>query len=162
MFGKKVTPTGGVSESGVQSVLHSMELGAWALYIKGFLFVLLICALGLIYLIEQFRGLELPEAMDQAQVARNVARGEGFTTKFIRPFSAWKMREGSGDAKLKERHPDVFNPPLFVYTLATVFKCTGSNFEIKPVTNQLYTKFPPDTTVVCVCAFFFLASGALV
>ena len=41
------------------------------------------------YAATQFNGLRHPEAMDQAQVACNLTRGDGFTTRFIRPLSIW-------------------------------------------------------------------------
>src|ERR1041384_559649 len=99
MFGKSDKPKHGMSESSIQGILHSMELGGAAKYVKMFLFVLAVFVLLLIYQSNQFRGLESAEAMDQAQLARNIFRGKGFTTDFVRPFSMWKMKELTGDAK---------------------------------------------------------------
>ena len=136
MFWKKGKPSGGVTESTVTNVLHAMELGAWAQYIKVFLFLLVVFVLLLVYQSNQYRGLEMAEAMDNAQLARNIHRGEGFTTKFIRPVSMSKFRELTGNAKVKDvvnpenevLHPDVFNPPLFPYVVAAVFKFHPPSF----------------------------------
>ena len=58
-----------------------------------------------------FRGLSSDAAMDQAQIARNVARGEGLTTHRIRPIQLIADSSKSGlnpllsDAQLRERPP---------------------------------------------------------
>ena len=36
-----------------------------------------------------YRGMDQPAAMDMAQIGRQIARGEGFTSKFIRPIDVW-------------------------------------------------------------------------
>ncbi|MBI5683742.1 MAG: glycosyltransferase family 39 protein [Verrucomicrobia bacterium] len=78
------------------------------------------------YAATQFNGLRHPEAMDQAQVARNLARGDGFTTRFIRPLSIWRLTERSGarDAML-DRHPDISNPPAYPTLLGALFYIVG-------------------------------------
>lgn len=165
MFWKKskTGPSGGLSESTVTNVIHAVELGAMAKYIKMFLFALAVFLVLLIYQSNQFRGLEHAEAIDQAQIARNIARGEGFTTKFIRPQSAWHLKQTSEDkdAKLKAAHPDLCNPPLFPYTLAAVFKFKGPSFEVKATPPQPYTRFPPETWIAATSEFFFFASAIL-
>jgi hypothetical protein len=65
-----------------------------------------------IYAVRVFQGLYLSEAMDLAQIARHVSRGEGFATSFLRPVA---MLRGAG------LQPDVANPPLFPLVLAVVF-----------------------------------------
>ena len=50
-----------------------------------FFLILIILTLGNLFTL--FRGLNSPQAMDQAQIAREIARGNGFTTKFIRPIA---------------------------------------------------------------------------
>ena len=58
-----------------------------------------------------FRGLSSDAAMDQAQIARNVARGEGLATHRIRPIQLIADSSKSGlnpllsDAQLRERPP---------------------------------------------------------
>ena len=46
-----------------------------------------IAFLYLVYHATQFDDLRDINALDMAQVARNLSRGEGFTTKFIRPLT---------------------------------------------------------------------------
>jgi len=69
-----------------------------------------------------FCGLNQPEAMDQAQVARNLARGDGYTTLFIRPLSLWLTgRRAPAGASRLDAHPDLANPPLHPALMAGLF-----------------------------------------
>ena len=53
-----------------------------------FFIVLIILTLGNLFTL--FRGLNSPQAMDQAQIAREIARGNGFATKMIRPVAYYQ------------------------------------------------------------------------
>ena len=59
---------------------------AYSLAISLSFYVLLI-VVSLIQVFGIFRGLSSPTGMDQAQIARELARGNGFHTKFIRPYA---------------------------------------------------------------------------
>ena len=71
----------------VQEIIHSLEEGQWAKRIRGLVLLLLIGSLGLVYYLNLTRNFTAPEAMDAAQLARNIAEGRGYTTQFIRPRS---------------------------------------------------------------------------
>jgi hypothetical protein len=88
------------------------------------------------YTAAQFNGLRHPEAMDQAQVARNLARGEGFTTQFIRPLSLWRLAERSSarDAMV-DHHPDITHPPAYPALLGALF-CIMERGSLKPGDSQ--------------------------
>lgn len=66
-----------------------------------------------------FNGISLsPEAMDNAQLARNLARGRGYVTGVIRPASLLF------DENIF-RHPDLWQPPLNPYLLGAAFRIFG-------------------------------------
>ena len=70
-----------------------------------FFLILIILTLGNLFVL--FRGLNSPQAMDQAQIAREIARGNGFTTKMIRPvayYQAEKAAETLGPARRLPGH----------------------------------------------------------
>ena len=79
------------TEDTIQSAVFHIELGRGKRVLQWVLVVLAAIALSLVYTAGQFRGLERREAMDMAQLARNVARGKGFTTYVIRPLSLWQL-----------------------------------------------------------------------
>ena len=47
---------------------------------------IVLTSLCMIQLFVTFRGLDQVAAMDQAQIGRQIARGEGFTTKYFTPY----------------------------------------------------------------------------
>jgi hypothetical protein len=72
-----------------------------------------------------FRNLGTQEAMDAAQVARNLSEGKGYTTLFVRPLAFISLRRaprrnverffrnGRGRRQAHEMHPDLANPPVY-------------------------------------------------
>lgn len=66
-----------------------------------------------------FPGLRNPEALDFAQLGRNLAGGRGFTTFFLRPLGLTH-----GDNPLAQ--PEVVHGPLFPLCLAVAFAALGA------------------------------------
>ena len=69
-----------------------MEVGAGALMIRWLLVLALVGGLGVLYDLEAYKGFTNPEAMDAAQLAKNIEEGRGFSTYYIRPFSIYLLR----------------------------------------------------------------------
>jgi 4-amino-4-deoxy-L-arabinose transferase-like glycosyltransferase len=78
----------------------------------------------------QVYDLEEPRAMDQAQVARNLSRGEGFSTKLIRPLSLARVPQLS-------RHPDLANAPLHPLVMSLLFRALGPSARVASWTSGL-------------------------
>ena len=120
----------GAPESSVQSAVFQIEMGRGKKVIQWVLLCLLAATVSLIYTAGQFRsGLNKREAIDMAQLARNIARGEGYTTHVIRPLSLWQLEQHGWDIQDKDtrdrlinHHPDITNPPLYPFVLAQLFK----------------------------------------
>ncbi len=95
-----------------------------------------------------FHNLNNPEAMDAAQVGRNLAAGRGYTTQFIRPFSIYLIKQrnqakyghtsaevAADPAQLKGTHPeglhpDLANPPLYPVVLAGLMKLLPFKYPV--------------------------------
>ncbi len=80
-----------------------------------------------------YQGLTQPEAMDQAQIARSVANGEGFKTKVIRPMEMMD-RESKDPLNPVDLNAinDVTHAPLNIVSMAVALKATGyHDFENK-------------------------------
>jgi 4-amino-4-deoxy-L-arabinose transferase-like glycosyltransferase len=60
-----------------------------------------------------------PAAMDYAQVARNIAQGEGFTTNIVRPMSLARVQNIS-------HHPDLYHAPLHPLWTSLFFRLGGA------------------------------------
>lgn len=122
------------TETTIQTAVWQIELGRGKIFIYWALVVLFALFLALVYSATEFRGLSRREAMDQAQIARNLARGEGFTTYVIRPLSIWHLRNFSKDRDPRILdHPDLYHGPLYPAVLAGLFRLFPVTlFEFKP------------------------------
>ncbi len=66
--------------------------------------------------------------MDQAQIAREIARGDGFTTKIIRPLAYWQAEQASrGHRSPFEGFRDTYHAPLNPLILGAVLKLVGAD-----------------------------------
>lgn len=143
-------------EIGVQSIVHSIEQGRLAPVIRGAMFTFLIAALTLLYLFVQFKGFNSITAMDQAQIARNIASGQGFSTKFIRPLAIWQL-EKSGKTIPADNFPDFYQAPLNPFVNALPLLLVKSTWKMTP-TDLVYSG---DRVIAGVSILFFLLSVAI-
>ena len=121
----------------LQEVIHKIELGEWTRYVKVGVALLGFLVFTVFYDIREFRNFSTQEAMDQAQLGRNIAQGKGYTTDFIRPLGFYLLQKqqfggksGSGSVYLKGDHPDVSNPPVYPLLLAGWMKVLPFHFDI--------------------------------
>src|SRR4029453_3147888 len=74
----------------VQKAVHTPENGKMATWMRRFLAVAVIATLG-VYHLYYFRGLATAQAMDQAQIGRNIASLRGWKTNVIRPRAVGQL-----------------------------------------------------------------------
>ena len=131
---------------------------------------LLITSLCLMQLCLTYRGLNQAEAMDMAQIARQIARGEGFTSKFIRPIDAWDyalesdstIDEQDGEKLNFDRFPDANHAPVYPYVLAAAIKLTGyDDFEGKRMDTDKTNIYAGDRVISSTSTLFFLVAMVL-
>ncbi len=99
------------SGQGLQTAIHSLEQGKFAPLLRALAGFVVLLTVTLLYLFVQFTGFDSPAAMDQAQISRALASGEGFSTKYIRPLALWKLTEAE-KAIPSGNFPDFTQPPL--------------------------------------------------
>jgi hypothetical protein len=111
-----------------QSIVHSVEQGKASHVIRVALIAVTIFGVALVLLLFRFRGFSHAEAMDQAQVARQIANGRGFTTNFIRPLALWQIEKNTGTKVNlgKTEMPDTFNQPLPALVNVLPIKLSGN------------------------------------
>ena len=102
----------------LQEMIHSFEEGMAARVVKWVGFTVAFIALAIAYDLRAWRNFANPEAMDTAQLARNLAGGQGYTTQFIRPVSLYLLGQKTGAASLTNAHPDLANAPAWPTLLA--------------------------------------------
>lgn len=125
--------------------------------IRRSLFLLVLVSLTFCNLFTLFRGLNSPQAMDQAQIAREIARGNGFTTKFIRPIAHQQAVEHKKGAPVPfVGFQDTYNSPLNPLLNAAVLKLIGADdaTQWKMRANEMV--FPLDRVIATVSTLCFL------
>jgi hypothetical protein len=167
----------------IQMLIHKLEVGAGSRYLRIVALVLGVVALAFLYDIRAYRNLAAPEAMDAAQLARNISEGKGYTTLFLRPFSLYLVQNHNQAetpfaltntvtdfARIKSEHPDLSNPPVYPLLLAGLMKVLPFNYTVnlkKPFwANSGSMRYQPDFFIaifnellllVVVVLTFFLA-----
>jgi hypothetical protein len=146
----------------IQMLIHKVEIGAGSRYLRYFALAVTVVALTFFYDVRVSRNFATPEAMDSAQLARNIAGGKGYTTLFIRPFSlylvqrhnqpssATSLTDTNQDfAQIKTAHPDLANPPVYPVLLAGLMKIIPFKYPVemqKPFwsNNNQFWRYRPD------------------
>jgi len=127
----------------LQDWIHKLEEGGGVRHLKTAAFCVAILFLMLIYNWFAYRNFAAPEAMDSAQLARNLAEGRGYTTLCIRPFSLYLVQShnqakaadalasaGTDFAQIKTAHPDLANPPVYPLVLAGLMKVLPFHYPL--------------------------------
>lgn len=143
-----------------QEWIHNFEEGAGSHWIRWVVFVLALLALATVYNFRGFKHFEHPAAMDQAQVARQLAEGKGFTTKFVRPAGLFFLERKTEDAHLDGPHPDVANAPLYPWLLSLWMRVGGFDYEI--VADEEFESFQPERKIAWFNQFWLILTILLI
>lgn len=123
---------------GIQTWIHFLEEGGGQLWLERFLLAVIVGVVVVVFHFVEARNFSAPEAMDQAQVGRNLAEGRGFSTWYIRPLSihlakeAARAHQKSGSVLPTGGHPDLENPPVFTLMEAALFKMLPAGIRYAP------------------------------
>jgi hypothetical protein len=147
----------------LQKLIHMSEVGTGSRYLRFLVLSLAVAGLALVYNLRAYRNFANPEAMDSAQLARNIADGKGYTTLFIRPFSLYLVQSHNEAksaaapattnldlAQIKfNPHPDLANPPVYPLVLAGLMKVRTFRYPVelmKPFwgDNSRFWRYQPD------------------
>lgn len=119
-----------------------------------FFLILIILTLGNLFTL--FRGLNSPHAMDQAQISREIARGNGFVTKFIRPVAYGQAREHQERTIPFTGFQDTYHSPLNPLLNAAVLKMIGADKSEDWSMGENEMVFPLDRVIATVSTLCFL------
>ena len=119
-----------------------------------FFLVLFILTLGNLFVL--FRGLNSPQAMDQAQISREIARGNGFTTKMIRPVAYYQAQKAQNTSISLVGFQDTYHSPLNPLINAAVLKLIGADDPDAWQMGENEMVFPLDRVIATVSTLFFL------
>ena len=129
----------------IQMLIHATEVGGGSRIMRNLLLAVAIIGLAFLYDIRAYRNFNSPEAMDAAQVARNLSEGRGYSTDFIRPFSLYLVQKHNRAvnpgqmlatnmvdfAQISTPHPDLANAPVYPTVLAALFKLHTPTWKVE-------------------------------
>ena len=164
----------------LQDILHRLEVGSSSRFFRVGLAVMAVVLLTGGYNWLAFRNMATQEAMDAAQVGRNIAQGKGYTTLFIRPLSMYLVKKHNLEtrgvaaagkvadlAEIRGMHPDLANPPVYPVMLAALMKVIPFNYTAS-VTRSFWSsggrfaRFEPDFLIALFNQFLLLTIIGLV
>ena len=134
----------------IQGTLQMVEVGKASVIIRVVPLLTVLVIIGFVTNFGVYKGLDDPQSMDNAQLARQIARGKGFTTEFLRPHAIAQLRdyavsEGLQSGKPRDLFPsgqfppgtprilpDTYNAPGYPYLLAGWFLLLHPEFEQPP------------------------------
>jgi 4-amino-4-deoxy-L-arabinose transferase-like glycosyltransferase len=168
----------------LQESIHKLEVAGGMRYLKIGLAALVVIAVIALYNIQSFKNMGTQEAMDSAQLGRNLAEGKGYKTYFVRPLSMYLLKKHNEMApnavdkrlaeltEIKTLQPDISNPPVYPIVLAGLMKVLPFDYSISAKPKMFWTskgdfwRYEPDFLISVfnqllffgvIVAFFFLA-----
>jgi hypothetical protein len=141
-------------EEFVQRAVHTLEAGGPAIWIKRGLIAASIVALAVYYLWSgHFRGLATSQAMDQAQIGREIASGQGWRTNLVRPRAIGQLQAHGKDITQQIWY-DTYNAPLPPLVDAIALMQVKAHWVMNP-RDLVYTG---DRAIAVMSILLFLCS----
>jgi len=137
------------SETTVQTIVHKLEEGGWKPWILRALVAAFLALMVYLWMFKDgsFKGLSHEKAMEQAQISREIARGNGFTTKMIRPAALYQFTDNTGVFN-QDRTPDTYHAPLnpiinapFLWLVRDRWTMTTKDIEYIPDRILVFVQF---------------------
>ncbi len=158
----------------LSSAFYSIEVGKSRPLVR--LIPLLIAVVGIIgaYDFKIDKGFNDMQSMDNAQLARQLARHEGFATYFIRPYAlaqvaAYSAKKGHPElfpysvytSQVPRTIPDTYNSPGFPLVLAGLFRLAHVDFDQSAGTMSAQHSFSGDRWVPFMNQVFVLLTAGV-
>lgn len=105
----------GATDTGIAEAALLRRFQWTSVAVTAFVLSLLVAVAALYYL-KTFERLTDRQAMDSAQIARNICEGQGFSTRFVRPFNVGFLKSGA------QTIPEMNTAPVFPYAVSAVFR----------------------------------------
>lgn len=146
----------------IQDLVYNIDIGIGLRIVQFVLASLVLGFLILWFTAVRFRGLKEADAMDLAQLGRNLLREKSFVTQCVRPGSMqFLARHSPARNPQVDRHPDIRHPPVYPLLLAGAFAPAGKAFAADPVRRGgVYT--PEQWCIVPLNHLFVILSGVFV
>jgi 4-amino-4-deoxy-L-arabinose transferase-like glycosyltransferase len=163
-----------------QTLLQIIEVGRAQALVRIIPLGAAMLLIGIAYDHVNYRGLNDAQSMDNAQLARQIARGQGFTTEFLRPHAIAQLRDFAVAQGKKNGHrgdlfppdqfppgaprilPDTYNAPGYPYLLAAWFRLVHPEFEEPSSSIVAAHSFSGDQWIPPLNQIFMLLTALMV
>ena len=130
-----------------------------SILIRRLLFFALLFALVWFYLVLTFRGLTDGKGIEQAQIGREIARGNNAITKVIRPATIWKANQVDGVTLELDSIYDTYHSPLNPFIYGAVLKMVGGDdFDRFQMVEDSRVVYQLDQVISAVAVIMFMIS----
>ena len=143
------------SEEFIQSAVHALEAGGLAVWVKRGALALGIIAIVVLHFY-QFRGLSTSQGIDQAQIGRAIASGEGWSTKMARPLAVGQLQAHGKDVS-RNIWVDTYNAPLPPFVNAIALLPVKAYWKMDPRT----VLYAGDKAIAAMSILLFIGSVAM-
>ncbi len=144
-------------ESKVQDLVYNIDTGFGLRLIQIGLCVLVLLTVMLLFTATQFRGLKDADAMDAAQLGRNLMLHKRYVTQHVRPASMGYLAQHRGGPQV-DGHPELFRPPVYPAILAAGFRALRGSFNVQKPGGV----YPPEQWIIVpINHLFTLLTGAM-
>ncbi len=141
------------SADAIQRLVHTLEAGWAVVWVRRALALVLVVGLAVFFLLHEFRGLATSQAMDQAQIGREMLHGHLWKTKLARPLAAGQLQRHGKNVAAKI-WTDTYNAPLPSLVDAIALLPARSHLEVKS-RDPIYVG---DRMIVLMAMILFMAS----
>ena len=104
-----------------QETIHWLEHGTGAVWLRRAAWMLAALVLTTVFSWKQFHGIPNEWTMQQAELGRQIARGQGFTTRIIYPQTYAVMKGRGVGFEESQAYPELYHAPLYPLAMAVVF-----------------------------------------
>jgi 4-amino-4-deoxy-L-arabinose transferase-like glycosyltransferase len=139
----------------VQRSVHALEHGRFAGWLRWALAVVVVLAISVVYF-SKFRGLATSQAMDQAQIGRNIASGQWWRTDVARPLAIGQLQSNGKNPAERVWH-DTYHAPLPPLVDAVAVRAVKARWKMTPREIVYWG----DKAIVAMSIALFLASLVL-
>ena len=148
----------------IQEWIYQLEVGGWRNHIRLAAAILTLVGITVIYNLREFENFTSADAMEAAQVARNLATGQGYSTQSIRPLDLHVLGNQVSDtgAIFNEPIPDLSTPPVYPVMLAAFMKVLPFDYDSLGRGKFDSYKYQPEVLIGWINQSIFFASVVLV
>lgn len=143
-------------ETGFQWLVHTFEQSSFVVWLRRLIIAIVFTVVAAVWVGAKFNGFSDPDAMDQAQIGRQIASGQGYSTLYARPLALHVMLARTG--QVRQPLPEISQAPLGPVINAVILRLTGMKFDFAPGVVVSMS----DRAIAIGGFVFFLASLVLI